>query len=149
MRWSLKINPLSQTPLCSRTVSHRILPEQVLKQAKSALLKSNIVILLLAWFSPLRIPNSTISWLLQSSHPTFRTLTASSVFNTSVCGTRRTAGVNDRTLLISGIFEPSYFSLSQWKVWSFRKPLFFFFSLLLFLLSCVGDYLSVLIFWQT
>lgn len=68
------------------------------------------------------------------------------IASASGCGTKMTAWVNEGTLLIPAIFEHSYFC--QWNVWSFMKPLFFFFLLLL---SCVQSWwLSwCFSFWQT
>ena len=57
---SFRTDQLSWTPLLSRTVSHGILQRRSLHRPKSALLKSRVVILLLALLFFLRILNFTI-----------------------------------------------------------------------------------------
>ena len=68
-------------PLPSRALAHGIPPSSSLKRAKSALLRSKVLILLIALLPPRRILNSTISWSLQLSlPPTFTSSTSPSLF---------------------------------------------------------------------
>ena len=68
-------------PLPLRALAHGIPPSSSLKRAKSALLRSKVLVLLIALLPPRRILNSTISWSLQLSlPPAFTSSTSPSLF---------------------------------------------------------------------
>ena len=68
-KWHLSVDQLSWVPLPSNMLAQGIPPGRSLKRLKLALLKSRVVILLVALLLPYKILNSTISWLLQPKLP--------------------------------------------------------------------------------
>ena len=80
-KWCLNSDQHSWNPLPSRALTHGIPPSSSLKRPKSALLRSKVLILLIALLPPRRILNSTISQALQPSlPPTFTSSTSPSLF---------------------------------------------------------------------